>query len=263
LLIVDDEAHIRSGLSRALGLMGYTVEEAGSGQEALILLGRRTYDLMILDLRMPGLGGKEVITLVHDVAPGMPIIVLTGHATLDSAIAAARSEEVVDYLLKPVGVHDMASAVALALQRQQRRRAQERLVQAISEVIDELHELDRPPSGSGKRRTVTESRSATGTLRLDLEKRLVIRADQPAEPVALTASEMAALELLMNHPGQVISCREMAREAWGYNISEGEAQGLVRSTIFRLRHKLEADPSSPSLIRNVRGRGYFYAAAEE
>ena len=92
LLVVDDEPHIRAPLVRALSLIGYDVGEAASGREALALLEQSTYDLMILDILMPDLNGIEVMQRAHRKWPELLIIVLTGNASLESAIVALRSE---------------------------------------------------------------------------------------------------------------------------------------------------------------------------
>jgi DNA-binding response OmpR family regulator len=237
-------------------------EEAGSGQEGLALLGRNTYDLMILDMRMPGVDGLGVIGQVHAIAPGLPIIVLTGHATLESAIAAVRSEEVVEYLLKPTSVHDVASAVSAALQKHAARQEKERLVQVVSAAVDKLRRGGPGQLPSGQPTSASRDLEV-GALRLDRQKRLVSRVTDPGQSVELTEGETAILEQFMTRPDQVFTCSELARGAWGFSMSEAEAQGIIRSTIFRLRHKVEVDPDRPAIIRTVRGRGYFLAFTRE
>ncbi len=113
-LVVDDEPNVCSALTRSLTLSGYRADAASSGHQALGLLQRTPYDLMLLDLRMPGMDGVEVMQRAREVRPDLLIIVLTGHATLESAITAVESHAT-DYLLKPVSLHDVATAVATAL----------------------------------------------------------------------------------------------------------------------------------------------------
>lgn len=120
LLVVDDEPNIRTPLARALGLRGYLVEEADSGHEALRLLERTPYNLMVLDMHMPGMDGAEVIQHTRRLYPKMLIIILTGYNTLDNAIAAIKGEAV-DYLLKPVSMEEILAAVAQALQKRLQR----------------------------------------------------------------------------------------------------------------------------------------------
>ncbi|MBU0703722.1 MAG: response regulator, partial [Chloroflexi bacterium] len=112
-LVVDDETHVRSALARSLALLGYRADEAASGHHALAMLERTPYDAMVLDIRMPGMDGVEIMRRVHHVYPDLHIIVLTGHATLESAIVAVKSNAA-DYLLKPASVYDIAAAIANA-----------------------------------------------------------------------------------------------------------------------------------------------------
>ncbi|HEC35279.1 MAG TPA: response regulator, partial [Anaerolineae bacterium] len=112
-LVVDDERRLRSALVSSLSLLGYQVDQAASGQQALEMLRQRSYDLMLLDIRMPGMDGIEVMHRVRQVCPGLVIIVLTGHASLESAITAVKCDAA-DYLLKPIGLSALADAVANA-----------------------------------------------------------------------------------------------------------------------------------------------------
>ena len=137
LLVVDDEAHIRNGLGWSLRLNGYDVEEAASGSEALARLYHGVYDLMILDMNMPGLDGIEVMQRAHQHAPTLAIVVLTGHATLESAIAAVKAAAA-DYLLKPVSMHDLAAVVARALAARAEQRQQRHVMDLMSQVVDAL-----------------------------------------------------------------------------------------------------------------------------
>ena len=98
-----------------------------------------------------------------------------------------------------------------------------------------------------------------GSLILDQEKRVLSVDGPPLREIELTEGEATILTLLMKQPDQVLSCREITRAAWNYDLEEWEAQALVRPYIFRLRQKIEATPSEPQLIRTVRGRGYLLA----
>lgn len=233
LLIVDDEQLIRSAMARALQLMGYETAEASTGQEALELLEHHTYDLMLLDLRMPGLSGTEVMKRVNQVSPGLPIIILTGHATLESAITAVKSDEVADYLMKPASVHEVATAIKTALQKR------------------------------GK--PTTQSEPANGRflyvppITLDRQRRLVKLDNDPDDPRELTKSEAIVLTCFMEQPGKVFACAELGKAVWGYDVSEDYAQKPIRSIIFRLRGKVEINPQTQGLIRTVRSGGYTFA----
>ena len=109
-LVVDDELLIRSGLAQALSLSGYAADVADCGEQALAKLALASYDVMVLDLQMPGIHGVEVMHRAHAMWPQLSIIILTGHATLGSAISAVKSEAA-DYLLKPVSVHQVIETI--------------------------------------------------------------------------------------------------------------------------------------------------------
>lgn len=86
----------------------------------------------------------------------------------------------------------------------------------------------------------------------------------PAQPVELTESEVSVLETLMQHPNKVLSVKELANSALGYQgLDKWTLESVVRSCVFRLRQKIEPAPDSPQLICTVRGRGYFYRAGEQ
>jgi DNA-binding response OmpR family regulator len=233
-LVVDDETHVRSALARSLTLTGYYADEAASGYHALEMLGRTSYDAMVLDIRMPGMDGVEVMSRACQLYPDLCIIILTGHAALESAIAAVKSHAA-DYLLKPASVRDIAAAIHRALQqRTQKEQAQmptlERFLRA-------------------------------GPVTLDQERRLAIVAtgDAGGLTVKLTVSESALLARMIQRPNTVFSCHELAQTALGYDVSEQDAPGIIRPHIFRLRKKIESDPDRPRLIRTVPGKGYLFA----
>ncbi len=229
-LIVDDEPSVRQVLRTALEERGYEVEEAASGEEALSRLAVRRYDLLLLDLRMAGVSGVEVMQRVRLSRPGLPIIILTGYATLESAIAAIRCGAA-DYLLKPVSIREIARAVERALQQS----------------------AAGPMSGGS-----TPKALAVGPLMLDLQAgRLTITGSEgECRAVDLTPGEAAVLACLMRSPGEVVTHSVLAREVWNLSLGPEQPRDVVRVVIHRLRSKIEADPRHPSLIRTVFGRGY-------
>lgn len=236
ILVVDDEAMPRMTVTRALNLMGYKADQAASGAEALSKLSGRYYDLMLLDLRMPGVDGVEVMRQASKLCSDTLVIVLTAHATLESAMAAVRFGAV-DYLLKPYSLRDTEAAIARALDH--RRHARE------------------PQPG------LTERFLQRGPVTLDVEKRLAFVASVDGGrtlQLSLTGHEAALLACLMQSPDTVFSCRDLARSPLGYDVSEREAEDIVRPHISRLRNKVEVNPAHPTLIRTIRGKGYLFAA---
>jgi len=261
ILVVDDEAFIRQALVRAINLAGYHVEAANSGLEALALLKRAPFDLMVLDICMPEMGGVEVMRLSRQVCPDLLIIILTGHATLASAIAAVKGNAV-DYLLKPASVHDIVATMTTALRARAEQLHRQHLLHVMGEVIEALHSPETPALELA---TTLESQASpecllqVGALTLDRHKRRVVVAGDSPHTVELTEGEAAILANLMERPGQVVSCRQLARAIWDCELDEHSASDLVRPYVFRLRQKIEAAPDSPRLISTVRGRGYSVA----
>ena len=114
ILIIDDEKNIREGLSAALELDGYSVKLAANGVEGLALIEKGDIDLVITDLRMPGISGEEVLAKVRGESPGIPVIVLTGHGSIDTAVDAMRNGAY-DFLTKPLSLDRLSLIVKRAL----------------------------------------------------------------------------------------------------------------------------------------------------
>jgi DNA-binding response OmpR family regulator len=259
ILVVDDEPTMRAAITRGLTLMGYRVDEAASGSQALAKLSLLPYDLMLLDLRMPGMNGVEVMKWVEGAQPDLLVIVLTAHATLESAILAVQAGAA-DYLLKPCSIRDIEAAIARALQRRQKVLYRQHLVGVIAEAVEALQGEEERDTLASPERPMRFLRC--GPVSLDLEKCLVVVRkpdDAGSLNAELTTSEVALLTYLMRHPDTVFSCRQLARAALGYDVSEREAQDIVRPHVSRLRKKIEFDPYHPHLIRTIRGRGYLFS----
>src|SRR5258708_32924676 len=137
ILVVDDENAIRTFLVRALENEGYVVQSARSGEEALQLLANTPFDLLLTDIRMEHMDGVALLEQVRGRFPSVVVILLTGYATVGSAIAALR-QGAQNYLLKPVKNEEILAAVASGLQeqlREQRRDLLERVANQMTEII--------------------------------------------------------------------------------------------------------------------------------
>jgi DNA-binding response OmpR family regulator len=281
ILVVDDQATQRMAVAEALNLMGYRADQAASGAEALARLSDQAYDLMLLDLRMPGMDGVEVMKRARAAHAGLLVIVLTAYGSLDSAIEAVRAGAA-DYLLKPSSLRDTEAAISRALRRRQEAVLPEAATEAEAVVAAALGPggargpvdtaVDRsgrflttnaPAAGTWGSGTLAAKSSSTLRCRsivLDSERNLAVvsRPNGALDlSVTLTASETALLAHLMERPNRVCTCRELARDALGYDVQMREAQEIVRPHVSRLRAKLEADRTQPSLIRTIRGKGYL------
>jgi DNA-binding response OmpR family regulator len=248
LLIVDDEEAILKALERALSMLGYDVTTANDGSKALNLLSYTRFDLMVLDLQMPGMHGMEVMRRAREQDRQLLIVVLTGTATLESAIEAVRSHAV-DFLLKPVGITEVVTTVEEAL----RHHADDQHRKRVMDVLMRLTEPLRPGMENGP---ISGAQNGNA-IRLDDANRVVYFSERD-ESIPLTEGESAILRVFLDTPRQVLACRDLARLAWEYDLEEIEAQTLIRPYIFRLRQKLESDPNQPNRIRTVRGRGYLW-----
>ncbi len=140
ILIVDDEKNIRSGLSRAMEMDGYLVSQAEDGQEALKMMLKMEIDLIIADLRMPKLSGEELLKKVVSSYPTVPVIILTGHGTVDNAVQAMRNGAY-DFLTKPVNLDRLGLLVKRALGRRE-------LARKHQELEAEISRLEKQKSGS-------------------------------------------------------------------------------------------------------------------
>jgi len=227
-LVVDDKEALRYSLRQVLELGGYEVCEAASGEEALAILRESRFAVVLLDLMLGGrVDGLRVLEAVRWRWPDMAAVILTAHASLDSALAAIR-QGVDGYLLKPVEPSELLRTIAEALQRRQ-------LLVASPE--------QKPEPGL-----------RYGPFVVDLDRHIITMDGRPLE---LTASEFALLAYLVQHPGRAIPAREIVQQVSGYQSDTTfEARQLVKWYVFRLRRKIEPDPSHPRYLLNTRGVGY-------
>lgn len=117
-LVVDDEARFRTTLAKMLRARGLTVEAVGSGEESLEELAARPYDVVLLDIRMPGLGGLETLRLLKEQHPEVEVVMLSGHANLDTAIELLKLGAY-DYLLKPCPLEEVLLKIENAFEKKQ------------------------------------------------------------------------------------------------------------------------------------------------
>lgn len=236
ILVVDDEPVARQSLSEILRLEGYSVNSVPNGQAAVEYVRTHPVDLMVVDLRMPGMDGLEVIQVVNQVSPETEIILLTAFGTTESAIQALRLR-VHDYLLKPAAPSQVVNSVKKGLARRDTRLK----ARSGSTGVD----VDE---------TSLEFSLKDGT-QIDLSRRLIQKKDQM---IHLTPAEGRLLRVLIENPGRVYTHRELVLLVQGYDTSQREAPEILRPLVSRLRHKLEPFPSLAESIVSVRGTGYLY-----
>jgi len=236
ILVVDDEPVARQSLTDILRLEGFSVNSVPNGQAAVEYVRTNPVELLVVDLRMPGMDGLEVIQVVNQIAPETEVILLTAFATTDTAIQALRLR-IHDYLLKPASPTQVVSSVKKGLVRREARLKARGGTSAL--------EMDEG---------ISEFTLKDGT-HIDLSRRQIRKRDQM---IHLTPAEGRLLRVLIENPGRVYSHRELVLLVQGYDTSQREAPEILRPLVSRLRHKLEPFPALSDRIVSVRGTGYLY-----
>jgi len=222
-LVVDDEAAIRTALDRALRLEGFAVRTAAGGREALAAVEAEPPAVIVLDVAMPDLNGRAVAARLRARGIETPICVLSARDEVEDRVAGLQAGAD-DYLVKPF---------------------------AMAELVARLHALlrrARPAEAEGEVLVV-------GDLRIDVDRRDVRRG---GEPCPLTRREFDLLEMLARHAGIVLTRAQLLEGVWGY---DWEADGnVVDVFVGYLRRKLEAG-GRPRMLHTVRGVGFVLRPA--
>lgn len=235
ILVVDDETVARQSLTDILKLEGHNVSSAPNGQSAVEFVRTHPVDLMIVDLRMPGMDGLEVVQVVNQVSPETEVIILTAFASTESAIQALRLR-IHDYLQKPASPAQIIASVKKGLSRHQARA---KVVNTPASDVDEA---------------VVVFSLKDGTT-VDLSRRQI---KHKSKVEHLTPAEGRLLRILMENEGKVFSHRELVLLVQGYDTSQREAPEILRPLVSRLRHKLDKFPVLSEKVVSVRGTGYLY-----
>lgn len=223
LLVIEDEQDLARALQRGLQGEGYAVDVALDGEHGSELAGINDYDLLILDLNLPGVDGLEVCRRLRACAPELLILILTARDRVGDRITGLDAGAD-DYLVKPFHFGELAARVRALLRRDLRVRA------------PLLH---------------------CGDLKLDPAAHV---AWQQRRRLSLTRKEFAILEYFMRHPGEVVSQEELLEHVWDANANV--FSNVVRVHINSLRHKLQDSASAPRYIETVVGAGYRLKAGE-
>jgi DNA-binding response OmpR family regulator len=212
------------------------VNSVPNGQAAVEYVRTNPVELLIVDLRMPGMDGLEVVQVVNQISPETEVILLTAFGTTETAIQALRLR-VHDYLQKPASPAQVISSVKKGLVRREARLK----VRGGTSAMD-VNE------------SIAEFSLKDGT-HIDLSRRQIRKREQL---VHLTPAEGRLLRVLIENPGRVYSHRELVLLVQGYDTSQREAPEILRPLVSRLRHKLEPFPALSDRIVSVRGTGYLY-----
>ncbi|HEX9438805.1 MAG TPA: response regulator transcription factor [Roseiflexaceae bacterium] len=258
ILIVDDESSIRLTLGALLQRAGYEITAAENGMEAVALLERQSFDLMLVDLKMPGMDGMEVVAAARQRQQDIAIIVLTGHGSLDTAVEGLH-QGIFDYLLKTTEPPQVIERVKVGLAARAQHLRERTLLDVVGAAVQELRgpqtNKSTESSGGASERTIT-----VGALHLDTWRQ---EATLGGRTLPLTPTEFRVLLCLAEHAGAMLSYAQLVRCAQGYEADELEAGELIKPHIHHLRQKLEPDPAAPRYILNVRGKGYLLSPVGE
>lgn len=221
ILIVDDEPQILRFLRPALNAAGYDVIEATTGTEALSKASTQSPDLIILDLGLPDMDGKDVISRLRGWS-AIPIIILSARDREAEKIAAL-DLGADDYVEKPFGIGELTARIRTGLRHSKTTDAVSETIQSDGLLIDLVH------------RTVSRSEN----------------------PIRLTPKEYDLLVLLARHAGKVMTHRALLTSVWG--PAHAEDLQYLRVFIGQLRSKVERDPGTPRLILTEPGVGYRFS----
>lgn len=252
-LIVDDEANLRQTLARILHQMGCEVTTAADGAETLQHLESAPYDLVYLDIRLPGMDGLQVLRQIHDHFPQLAVVLLTAYASVKSAAEAVRLGAT-DYLIKPITPEALIARTRTILADQAVQHRRREIQEQIDALQAELKALDQSPEVTPAFITPADDRFLKrGALILDLHTR---RATYVDRVLTLPPTAFDYLVVLARHAPNVVSYQTLVVEAQGYQTDLRQAQELTKWHIHMLREALERESAGSCHLLTVRGNGY-------
>jgi len=220
ILVVEDDHAVQKALNRLFESEGFEIEIAGDGKSGLEVFRRAMPSVVVLDLRLPMMSGRDVCREIKQQAPSIPIIVLSAASDVsDKVLLLELGAD--DYVTKPFSPRELLARVRAALRRNVRKET--------GDIV------------------------AFDGIAVDFVKMEVTRS---GEPIVLTAQEFKTLKFLVQNPERVITRDELLNEVWGYQ--NYPTTRTVDNHILKLRQKLERDPANPTHFRTVHGMGYKF-----
>jgi two-component system KDP operon response regulator KdpE len=221
-LVVDDEAALRKVIRASLAASGFSVEEADTGKDALSVVQHQPFDLVLLDVNMPGLSGLDACRQIRELAPRAGIVMVTVRDAEEDKVRALEAGAD-DYVTKPFQFRELVARLRAVLRR--------------------TH------MNGGSEAKVLEA----GALRMELDRRLLIKA---AEEIRLSPKEFDLLCFMMKNQGAPLTHMNLLRAVWGVDYG-GELEYL-RTYVRMLRKKIEDDPARPQYIVTEPWVGYRF-----
>lgn len=228
ILAIEDDDAIRQGIVDALQFNGYQVQQSADGTVGLRKAIGNDYDLLLLDLALPGTPGMEILKQVRNARPTQPIIILTAKGDESDRVAGLRNGAD-DYVVKPFSIKELLARVEAVLRRSPERPSD----------VDEVEF----PGGI-----------------VDFERRELRFKDlsgQLAGRVELSEKETELMRYLVNHRGRAISRDELLSSVWRIS-PKGVSTRTIDMHIVRLREKLQDNHGTPRVLLTVRGKGYMF-----
>ncbi len=229
ILVAEDDVNILNGLVDTLESEGYNVTAAGDGEKALDVFNSERFDLIILDVMMPGKSGYDVCRAIRAQDEDVPVIMLTAKGEeIDKVVGLQLGAD--DYITKPFGIHELLARISAILRRAKRNAGQN------NKSSDEAPEV-----------------FSFGLAKINVLK---FRARVGDKTFDLSARELKLLQLFYKHKGEALSREKLLNDVWGI-----EYYGTTRTLdqhIAQLRKKIEPDPANPGVIKTVHGVGYRY-----
>lgn len=220
ILVVEDDPAVQKALRRLFETEGYTVETQSDGRAALDSFQASAPAAVVLDLRLPGVSGRDVCKEIKALAPTLPIVVLSAASDVsDKVLLLELGAD--DYVTKPFSPRELLARVRAALRHTE--RSPEVKVVSFGEISADFKKMEVKRDG---------------------------------KPVTLTAQEFKTFQFLVQNADRVLSRDELLNEVWGYQ--NYPSTRTVDNHILKLRQKLEKDPSSPVHFRTVHGMGYKF-----
>jgi DNA-binding response OmpR family regulator len=272
ILIIDDETSIRVTLQEILSRDGHQVITAESGQAAVELILEHEFDLALIDLKLGDMDGTEVLARLRKQWPDTVAIMLTAHASLETAVAALR-QGAQDYLFKPCPTIELRESIRRGLKKRWQAKRERTLLEQLEQHLStKLADI---------RTVLGDQESASPTSCLERETQPLPPLDEPpVEPdrflqykglivdllqhvatldghrLELSPTEFDLLAYLISQAPRVIAPQELVREVQGYDSEQWEASETMRSHIYHIRQKIRQATHRTDIIRTVRGVGY-------